>query len=95
MEGFKYIPGVATLQLSEDICVGCGTCEVVCPHNVFAMEGTKARVVDHDGCMECGACANNCPVGAIEVKPGVGCASYVIIKWWMKFRGKEGEITCC
>jgi NAD-dependent dihydropyrimidine dehydrogenase PreA subunit len=81
--------------LNEDTCIGCGTCEIVCPHNVFTIKGKKARVVDHDGCMECGACANNCPVDAIGVNPGVGCAAYVIIKWWMEIRGKKGEITCC
>jgi ferredoxin len=95
MKEFRYMPGVASLELNEDTCVGCGTCEVVCPHNVFAIEGKKARIIDHDGCMECGACANNCPVDAIGVQPGVGCASYVIIKWWMDLRGIEGEITCC
>ena len=95
MEGFRYIDGVATLELNEDLCVGCGICETVCPHNVFAVASRKARIIDHNGCMECGACANNCPVNAIAVTPGVGCATYVIKKWWMDLRGKEGPITCC
>ena len=95
MEGFRYIAGVVTLELNETVCIGCGVCEVVCPHNVFELVGRKAQIIDHDGCMECGACANNCPVNAIAVTPGVGCATYVIKKWWMDIRGKEGEITCC
>ena len=95
MEKFRYISGVVTLQLDRDTCVGCGVCEIVCPHGVFILADGKAQIADHDGCMECGACANNCPVAAIAVTPGVGCATYVIKKWWMDFMGKEGEITCC
>lgn len=95
MDGFRYIAGVVTLELNEDVCVGCGMCETVCPHNVFELVGHKARIFDYDGCMECGACANNCPVNAISVTPGVGCATYVIKKWWMDLRGKKGAITCC
>lgn len=97
MEKFRYISGVVTLKLDETACVGCGVCQTVCPHNVFALAGSskKARIIDLDGCMECGACANNCPVDAIMVSPGVGCVTYVIKKWWMDIRGKEGEITCC
>lgn len=95
MEGFRYIAGVVTLELEEAVCIGCGICGVVCPHGVFALTDNKARIIDRDGCMECGACANNCPVEAIKVTPGVGCATYVIKKWWRDIRGKEGEITCC
>jgi len=95
MERFRYISGVVTLKLDEDLCIGCGVCETVCPHTVFSVVSQKARITDHDGCMECGACANNCPVNAIAVTPGVGCATYVIKKWWQDFRGIEGPITCC
>ena len=95
MEKYRYIPGVATLSLQPEQCVGCGTCEEVCPHQVFVTEERKARIADHDACMECGACANNCPTEAIRVTPGVGCAAYVIMKWWMDIRGKEGPISCC
>ena len=81
MEGFRYLEGVVTLQLDSDVCVGCGLCEVVCPHGVFAMADGKAGVTDRDLCMECGACARNCPVQAITVDAGVGCASAIIKGW--------------
>ena len=72
MKSLRYLDDVATLQLSREQCVGCGLCMAVCPHGVFEMDGTTARIVDLNGCMECGACVNNCPVGAICVTPGVG-----------------------
>lgn len=91
MQEFRYLPGVTTLELNSDLCIGCGQCTSVCPHAVFAIEERKAHIVDRDGCMECGACANNCPVDAVTVTPGVGCASYIIQTW---FKGKEAA-TCC
>jgi ferredoxin len=55
-----------------------------------------AEIVDLDGCMECGACANNCPTLAIQVRPGVGCASYIIKEWvrgtWLD---KTLSNNCC
>ena len=96
MEEFRYLPNVSTLILDESLCSGCGSCTLVCPHGVLAMNDHKVRVVDHDGCMECGACLNNCPTGAIDLSPGVGCAAY-ILKAWLK--GKEGAScgtdACC
>ncbi|MDR1486943.1 MAG: 4Fe-4S binding protein [Deltaproteobacteria bacterium] len=77
----KYLKNVATLGLEQEKCIGCGMCEDVCPHRVFAVSSGKAHIMN-DACMECGACALNCPVKAIEVKAGVGCAS-AIIKGWL------------
>ncbi len=96
MQEFRHLSGVSTLKLDERACVGCGMCEIVCPHRVMVVENHKAKVVDLDGCMECGACATNCAVNAITVTPGVGCAA-AIIKTWLK--GKQApscsEVDCC
>jgi NAD-dependent dihydropyrimidine dehydrogenase PreA subunit len=96
MDNFRYLPGVSTLKLDTDTCVGCGMCEIVCPHGVFQLEGKKAKICDRDGCMECGACAQNCPADAIRVTPGVGCAEYIIRSW---IKGKSsatcGGPSCC
>ncbi len=91
MNEFRYLPGVTTLQLDTDACIGCGACETVCPHGVMKVNGKKAEIVDRDGCMECGACANNCPVEAVRVTPGVGCAAYIIQTW---FKGKKTSVSC-
>ncbi|GAB4282329.1 MAG: mercury methylation ferredoxin HgcB [Deferrisomatales bacterium] len=81
MDGFRYLDDVVTLTLDAEACVGCGMCETVCPHGVFAVEGKKAAIRDRDRCMECGACARNCPVEAISVEAGVGCATAIIYSW--------------
>lgn len=81
MKGFSYLAGVATLELDRALCVGCGRCLEVCPHQVFAVEEKRARLADKDACMECGACAMNCPVAALRVDAGVGCASGLINEW--------------
>ena len=77
MTGLKYLKDVVTLDLDVNKCTACGMCAEVCPHGVFSIEDSKARIVDRDACMECGACAGNCPVDAIEVRSGGGCAASV------------------
>lgn len=74
----QYLKNVATLKLMAEKCTGCGLCFKVCPHAVFKIENKKAEIMNLDSCMECGACMKNCAFGAIEVHPGVGCASAII-----------------
>lgn len=96
MKGFRYLEGVATLELNRELCVGCGRCVEVCPHQVFQLEQKRALLADRDACMECGACALNCPVAAIKVDAGVGCASGLINEWLREKRipGSSGS-GCC
>ena len=93
MKNFRYLENVSTISLDSQKCIGCGVCEIVCPHGVFRVTAKKARMVDYNGCMECGACGLNCPVEAIRVTPGVGCAAY-IIQAWLK-GSKAGDCECC
>ena len=96
MKNFRHLTGVSTLKITPECCIGCGACEIVCPHGVLALVDKKARIIDCDGCMECGACTMNCPTSAVSVQPGVGCASYIIQSW---IRGKEMAVCdsgrCC
>ena len=92
MNGLRYLKNVVTLELDVDKCVGCGLCEIVCPHAVFEIKGGKAGVVDRDACMECGACARNCPAEAIKVESGVGCATGII---YGALRGTESTCDSC
>ena len=87
----KYLKNVATLRLSQELCIGCGRCAEVCPHAVFRVEGGKARILEKGRCMECGACAKNCPADAISVDAGVGCAAAVILGW---LTGTEPSCDC-
>jgi ferredoxin-like protein FixX len=63
----------------------------VCPHEVFALQNHKAVLRDFNACMECGACKMNCPAGAIDVRPGVGCAYAIILG---KLRGTSPDCGC-
>jgi NAD-dependent dihydropyrimidine dehydrogenase PreA subunit len=87
----KYIKNVVTLELFSDKCTGCGRCIEVCPHNVFKIEDKKTTIIHRDYCMECGACVKNCPFHALEVNPGVGCASAIIRGW---LTGSEPSCDC-
>ena len=97
MRGFKYLDDTAILYLSEDKCIGCGNCQLVCPHRIFRIREAKAEIVDRNACMECGACAKNCPTAAIYVNPddGCGCASYIISRWVAGISGKTPSGCGC
>ncbi|MBC8019515.1 MAG: 4Fe-4S binding protein [Verrucomicrobia bacterium] len=96
MRGFDYLPGVVSLELDQDTCIGCGICTKVCPHMILEMQGSKAAIIDRDACMECGACALNCPVNAIKVDAGVGCASGMINRWLAGFNIRlRNDDSCC
>jgi len=95
MKGFSYLPNVATLELDQEACIGCGTCVEVCPHQVFALHGDKAEIVERDACMECGACRTNCPAEAIRVDAGVGCAAGMINEWLSDVLPRRRSKGCC
>jgi NAD-dependent dihydropyrimidine dehydrogenase PreA subunit len=78
MSKFQYFTDVVTLKLDNNLCNGCGMCAIVCPHNVFKIENSKAIIKDINSCMECGACMKNCRFGALTVRSGVGCAAGIL-----------------
>ena len=50
-------------RITED-CIGCGTCQSVCPQKVIS-EGSP-YMIDEPHCLQCGNCFENCPAQAIE-----------------------------
>ena len=90
MGGLVYLRNVVTLRLDPEACTGCGTCVLVCPHEVLALEDGRAVLRRRDACMECGACATNCPDEALSVRAGVGCAAAVI-----NAALGRSEASCC
>ncbi len=87
----RYLLNGHSLVLDQALCNGCGRCEEVCPHAVFAVVERKAAIVARDRCMECGACRMNCVTDAIQVESGVGCAAAVIAAL---ARGNAGNEAC-
>jgi len=97
VQNFRYLDNTAILRLTVEKCIGCGNCELVCPHRIFRLRDRKAEILDPDACMECGACAKNCPTNAIYVNPddGCGCAAYIINSWIARVRGKAPSGCGC
>ena len=54
-------------KVNQEICIGCGTCESLCPQ-VFKVENGKSHVVSED-CKDCDcqAAVSSCPVSAISI----------------------------
>lgn len=54
--------------VNEELCIGCGTCESLCP-TVFKIEEGKSKVISEEcGDCDCQEAADSCPVSAITVE---------------------------
>ena len=55
-------------KVNEDLCIGCGTCESLCPE-VFKVENGKSHVIKEDcGDCNCQEVSDSCPVSAISIE---------------------------
>jgi ferredoxin len=53
-------------QADPDLCIGCGTCEEICPfHAVSISDGHS--VIHYEACMGCGVCVEHCSEGALSL----------------------------
>jgi len=52
-------------KINEEVCVGCGACETVCPTECISERDSSKRRIDGASCVSCGACAGICPVACI------------------------------
>ncbi len=64
----SYVIGNAAIQskgyLISDECIGCGTCQTVCPQQ--AIEEGSPYSIRQNNCLHCGSCFEHCPVSAIK-----------------------------
>jgi heterodisulfide reductase subunit A-like polyferredoxin len=65
----KYTAESIVANVNQDVCVGCGICEAVCPYSapkIIIKDGKKVSEVNVALCKGCGNCACSCPSGAME-----------------------------
>jgi len=61
--GISGDPHITKANINKSICVKCGICKDICPHE--AIEGSID--INLSRCLGCSICAKNCPKNAIEM----------------------------
>jgi len=56
-----------TAVVDEDLCIGCGLCEEICPYGAPRIENQKSEIREIL-CRGCGSCAAECPRRAITMR---------------------------
>ncbi len=56
-----------TLEIDEDLCIGCSYCVSVCPTEAFRVKNGKSVLLSNQ-CVDCGECALVCPTDSISFK---------------------------
>ena len=56
-----------TAVADEDLCIGCGLCEEICPYGAPKIENAKSKIREIL-CRGCGSCAAECPRRAITMR---------------------------
>jgi len=70
-----------SLQVLEDVCIGCGACDFSCPTGALTKTDSFLGLftIDPFTCTDCGLCVPKCPENAIVADPawpvccGRGC----------------------
>jgi len=55
-----------SIEISKNLCVGCGRCVRVCPGSLIRLDG-KALIPRPERCWGCASCVKECPVQAISM----------------------------
>jgi ferredoxin len=69
--------------VDTELCVGCGTCESVCPVEAISIEG-QARI-HIERCIGCGRCVQECPEGALSLQP-LGVSNHAALRFQDKLQ---------
>ena len=56
------------IKVNQDLCIGCGTCEVLCPAVFTINAEAKAEVISQTDEPCAKNAAESCPTQAIEIK---------------------------
>lgn len=76
MEHIKYVcqtptrdihpAKVSFVQIDQDVCIGCDTCNQYCPTGaIFGEMGEPHTIAHPEACINCGQCLTHCPANAI------------------------------
>ena len=57
--------------IDEEACIGCATCEEMCPTEAIHIDDQGIARVDENACFGCGVCSRFCPESAISLKEGL------------------------
>ncbi len=57
---------LVTYRIDEQLCIGDGLCEMVCPSKSIAGERKKPHTIDTFSCIKCAACYEVCTRGAVK-----------------------------
>jgi heterodisulfide reductase subunit A len=63
----KVTTDAITGIVNEDLCIGCGLCEEICPYGAPKVEEGKSKIREIL-CRGCGSCAAECPKQAITMR---------------------------
>jgi len=67
MSNRKVRTDAITALVDEDLCIGCGLCEEICPYGAPKIENGKSKIREIL-CRGCGSCAAECPRRAITMR---------------------------
>lgn len=56
---------LARIEIDEEKCKACGSCQRNCPVNAIEGEGREKRHINQDKCIKCMTCIRSCPFHAI------------------------------
>lgn len=64
--GIEGDPHITKAKISQDICIKCGKCKEICPHEAISFN--EKYEIKKERCLGCNQCAKNCPNNAITME---------------------------